>query len=112
MKRGDIYSADLNPTMGSEINKKRPVIIISNDINNIHSDTITVIPLTSNIKKVFPFEVLIKASSNNSLTQDSKAQCHQVRSISKIRINGSSLGRISPAELRDLNNALKLHLDL
>ncbi len=49
MKRGDIYYANLDPTVGSEINKRRPVLIVSNDINNRTSDIITVLPITSNV---------------------------------------------------------------
>ena len=112
MKRGEIYIADLNPTMGSEINKKRPVIIVSNNINNFYSDTVTIIPITSNINKVYHFEVFIKSIGSNGLSNDSKAQCHQVRTISKVRISSAKLGSISTQELEALENALRLHLEL
>lgn len=112
IKRGEIYIVDLNPTIGSEINKKRPVIAISNNINNEYSDTITVIPVTSNVAKVYPFEVLIEVSVKNGLDKDSKAQCHQVRTISKLRFIGKALGSIDEKELKAINSALILHLGI
>ena len=51
MKRGEIYYADLSPTVGSEINKRRPVLIVSNDANNRAANTMTVLPITSNVSK-------------------------------------------------------------
>ena len=64
MKRGDIYYANLNPTLGSEIAKHRPVLIISNDRNNRASDTVTIVPITSNIEHVYPFEVFLAAGDS------------------------------------------------
>ena len=110
MIRGEIYYADLNPTIGSEINKKRPVLIISNNANNKFSETITIIPITSNVKKVFPFEVFLP-HNKSGLPKDSKAQCHQVRTISKIRISGKTLGIIKEETMNAIEQALKLHLD-
>jgi len=112
INRGDIFIVDLNPTIGSEINKKRPVIAISNNINNAYSDTITVIPITSNVAKVYPFEVLIEASSKNGLVKKSKAQCHQIRTISKLRFIGKALGAINKNEIKEIDSAIKLHLAL
>ncbi len=59
MKRGDIYYANLDPSIGSETAKLRPVLIVSNDINNRMATTVTIVPITSNISKVYPFEVLL-----------------------------------------------------
>ena len=59
MRKGEIYWADLDPTVGSEIAKKRPVLIISNNINNRFGSTVTIIPITSSTDKVYPFEVLL-----------------------------------------------------
>lgn len=56
IKRGNVFLASLDPTIGNEINKTRPVIVISNDINNEFSNTVTVIPITSNTIKIYPFE--------------------------------------------------------
>jgi mRNA interferase MazF len=53
-KRGEIWVVNLDPTVGSEISKKRPAVIISNDINNVNADTVTVIPVTSSTQKIYP----------------------------------------------------------
>jgi len=111
MKRGEIYFANLDPTIGSEIKKKRPVLIVSNDINNKVAATLTVIPLTSNTNKIYPFEVLFEMQESG-LPKRSKAQCHQIRTISKIRISGTKIGSVSKEIMTRINVALKLHLDM
>jgi mRNA interferase MazF len=111
MKRGDIYFAQLSPTVGDETRKKRPVLIVSNNANNKVANTLTVVPLTSNIKKLYPFEVLFKAKES-SLKKDSKAQCHQIRTISKQRISAKLAGKINQSMLKEVEAAIKLHLDL
>ena len=111
MKRGEIYYANLDPTMGSEINKKRPVLIVSNNANNQASKTITVIPLTSNTTKVYPFEVLLEIKESG-LPKSSKAQCQQVRTISKIRIEDDKpAGVVGSVVMQKIKLALQLHLD-
>jgi mRNA interferase MazF len=84
-KRGEIYLVSLDPTLGAEISKTRPALIISNDINNQFSDTVTVIPITSYVEKVYPFEVLLPAGENG-LSKNSKAKCNQIRTIDKQRL--------------------------
>jgi mRNA interferase MazF len=73
IKRGNIFLASLDPTIENEINKTRPVIVISNDVNDKFSNTVTVIPVTSNIIKIFPFEVFLKSGIAN-LPKDSKGK--------------------------------------
>ena len=85
IKRGKIFLASLDPAVGNEISKTRPVIIISNDINNKFSNTITVIPLTSNTSKIYPFEIFLKFGIAN-LPKDSKARTDQIRTIDKRRL--------------------------
>ncbi|MBM4182022.1 MAG: type II toxin-antitoxin system PemK/MazF family toxin [Betaproteobacteria bacterium] len=111
MKRGDIYYADLNPTVGSEINKRRPVLIVSNDANNRAANTVTVLPITSNIAKVFPFEVAI-SRADSGLPKDSKAQAQQIRTISKARITGQPAGNLKAEKMRSVDAAIRLHLAL
>ena len=72
MKRGEIYYAKLDPTLGSETAKRRPVLIVSNDRSNRASDTVTIIPITSNIEHVYPFEVFL-AAGDSGLPKPSKA---------------------------------------
>jgi mRNA interferase MazF len=111
MKRGEIYYADLNPTVGSEINKRRPVLIVSNDANNRAASTITVLPLTSKVDRVYPFEILL-SPKDSGLPLPSKAQAQQIRTISKERVTGSVVGTLSAINLRKADGAIRLHLDL
>ena len=112
MKRGDIYFADLNPTIGAETQKRRPVLIISNNANNKVATTVTIVPITSSLKKIYPFEVFLE-HKKTGLSKDSKAQCHQIRTISKLRITSSlPVGTISQEIIKKIEAALKLHLDM
>jgi mRNA interferase MazF len=109
-KRGEIYLVSLDPTVGAEISKTRPAIVISNDINNQFSDTITVIPITSYIEKVYPFEVLLPAVENG-LSKTSKAKCNQIRTIDKQRLI-KSLGKLRPEIIEAVEEATKIHLKM
>lgn len=71
MKRGEIYWAELSPTLGSEISKLRPVLIVSNDINNEFAVTVTILPITSKTERIYPFEVLLQSGEGN-LQSESK----------------------------------------
>jgi len=112
MKRGEIYYADLDPTVGAETKKNRPVLIVSNNANNNAASTLTIIPITSNVKKIYPFEVFLD-TKESGLNKPSKAQCHQVRTISKNRISNLKLqGVASNLIMAKINIALKIHLDI
>ncbi|PSN13828.1 MazF family transcriptional regulator [filamentous cyanobacterium CCT1] len=111
MKRGEIYYADLNPVVGSEIAKQRPVLIVSNNANNRAASTVTVVPLTSQVNRVYPFEVFL-AVEDTGLPKPSKAQVQQIRTISKQRIVGQPVGRLDIGPMQNVEAALKLHLDL
>lgn len=111
MKRGEIYYANLSPTVGSEIAKRRPVLIVSNDINNHAASTVTVLPITSNLNRVYPFEVLLQLS-DSGLPKPSKVQAQQVRTISKQRITGEMIGKLREELMQLVDAALKLHLAL
>ena len=111
MKRGEIYFANLDPTIGSEIRKKRPVLIVSNNANNKNASTITIVPITSNIEKIYPFEVFLDIK-NSGLSKHSKVQCHQIRTISKMRIESKKSGQRARKLLEQIKKSLNLHLDL
>ena len=86
IERGELHLAALDPTIGREIAKTRPVLIISNNINNRYSATVTVIPITSkNLKKIYPFETKLPKGSGN-LPKDSKAKSDQIRTLNKRRL--------------------------
>ena len=113
-KRGDVYIANLDPTIGSEIKKTRPILVVSNDIGNQFSNTLTVVPLTSTgtkNQKIRLFEALVKKSKHVNLESDSKARADQVRTIDKRRLT-RALGCISINELTEVTKALRIHLAL
>lgn len=115
MRRGDIHLVDLEPARGAEANKRRPAVIVSNDAVNSTAlrfgrGVVTVVPLTSNVARVFPFQVLLPAR-RTGLKVDSKAQAEQVRAVDLERI-GDRLGLVPLALMTRLEDALRLQLDL
>ncbi len=115
MRRGDVRLTDLEPVRGSEADKRRPAVIVSNDRANETADrlgrgVVTVVPVTGNIARVFPFQTLLPAEVTG-LRVDSKAQAEQVRSVTVERV-GPLLGRVPPAVMRELDEALRVHLQL
>ena len=109
-ERGEIYLVCLDPTIGSEINKTRPALIISNDINNQVAETVTVIPITSSTETVYPFETLLY-SQESGLSQNSKAKCNQIRTIDKKRLL-KSIGKVSIKKLKEVEDSLLIHLGM
>ncbi|MEI4273414.1 type II toxin-antitoxin system PemK/MazF family toxin [Klenkia sp. LSe6-5] len=115
MRRGEIRLVDLEPVRGSEANKQRPAVLVSNDRANATASrlgrgVVTVVPVTSNVSRVFSFQTLLPAE-RTGLRQDSKAQAEQVRSVALQRI-GPVLGQVPPDLMRDLDDALRVHLQL
>ena len=115
MRRGEIRLFDLYPVRGSEANKRRPAVIVSNDGANstatwLGRGVVTVVPVTSSTDRVYPFQVLLPASGTG-LDRDSKAQAEQVRSVDVERV-GTLVGVVAPAILASLDEALRLHLAL
>jgi len=115
IRRGDIVTVNLDPAVGSEARKARPAVVVSNDIANVTAarlgrGVITVVPVTSNIARIYPFQVLLLASQTG-LARDSKAQAEQVRSVAVERI-GTRMGRLPAAVMRELDDALGVHLSL
>jgi mRNA interferase MazF len=115
MRRGDVVWVDLDPVRGSEANKRRPAVIVSNDGANriaqaMNRGVIAVVPVTTQARKVYPFQVLLPANSCG-LARASKAQAEQVRSVAVERI-GHVVGRLPPELLTALDSALRLHLTL
>ncbi|MBA2766115.1 MAG: type II toxin-antitoxin system PemK/MazF family toxin [Solirubrobacterales bacterium] len=115
MRRGEVRMTDLDPARGSEANKRRPAIIVSNEHANaaaarLGRGVVTVVPVTSNLTRVFPFQVLLPAESTG-LRVDSKAQCEQVRAVSVERL-GPALGQLPASIMGEVDAALRLHLQL
>jgi mRNA interferase MazF len=115
MLRGEVRLVDLEPVRGAEADKRRPAVIVSNDAANRAADrlgrgVLTVVPVTSNVNRVYPFQVLL-ASGTAGLQTDSKAQAEQVRSIPVERI-GEKLGTVPAQVMASVDAALRLHLAL
>ena len=115
MRRGDIVAVSLDPARGSEAGKTRPAVVVSNDAANAAASrlargVITVVPITSNVARVYPFQVLLRAAQTG-LRNDSKAQAEQVRSVAVERL-GKQIGRLPAAAMAELEEALRIHLAL
>ncbi len=115
MRRGEVRLTDLEPTVGSEAGKRRPAIVVSNDRANataarLGRGVVTVVPITSNVARVFAFQVLLLAEASG-LRVDSKAQCEQVRSVAVERL-GRQLCRLPSSLMDEVDQALRLHLQL
>ena len=111
IKRGEIYLATLDPVLGKEISKTRPVVIVSNNKNNLFSGTVTILPISSqNLDKTYPFEIFLPKGSGN-LPKNSKVKVDQIRTIDKIRII-RLIGELEKNQIADIEKAIKIHLDL
>jgi mRNA interferase MazF len=115
MRRGEIVSVDFDPAQGSEAAKTRPAVVVSNDSANaaatrLGRGVVTVVPVTSNITRVYPFQVLLPAHQTG-LPRDSKAQAEQVRSVAVERV-GRRLGELPATLITELDRALRIHLGL
>lgn len=117
MRRGDVFIVDLDPTRGSESgsDKIRPAIVVGNDAANRVVErggrgTVTIVPVTSRVGRVHPFQVLI-AAGEGGLACDSKAQAEQVRTVDFHRLR-RRLGTVKPETMTDLTAALRVHLGL
>jgi mRNA interferase MazF len=115
MQRGEIWLVDLDPARGAEAAKRRPAVIVSNDGANLTAarlgrGAVTVVPVTSNVARIYPFQVLLPAGECGIGT-DSKAQAEQVRSVAAERLR-EPVGRLPADLMPQLDEALRLHLAL
>jgi mRNA interferase MazF len=115
MRRGEVRLVDLDPVRGSEANKRRPAVIVSNDGANSTAErlgrgVLTVVPVTSRTERVYPFQIMLPAQQTG-LRIDSKAQAEQIRAVAVERI-GAQVGSLTPELLSALDEALRLHLSL
>lgn len=109
MKRGEIYRADLDPVVGSEQGGIRPVLIIQNDIGNLHSPTVIVAAITSRMKKPrLPTHVFI-TKDESGLERDSVILAEQVRTLEKIRLK-RKLGQVDAQIMEKVDQALAVSL--
>jgi mRNA interferase MazF len=115
MRRGEVYLVSLEPSQGAEANKTRPAIVVSNDAANIVASrngvgVVTVVPITSNVSRVYPFQVRLSANEGG-LDRESKAQTEQLRAVDVSRF-GRHLGTLQTPAVRKVEDAIRLHLGL
>jgi mRNA interferase MazF len=111
IRRGEVYLASLDPVIGREIAKTRPVVVVSNDLNNEFSGTVTVLPITSgSVEKIYPFEVLLLKGTAN-LPKNSKAKANQIRTLDRSRLV-KFIGELPKDVIAGIDKAMMLHLGL
>ncbi len=110
IRRGDIFTVDLEPVRGAEQGKARPALVIQNDIGNQYSPTVIVAALTSGNQLRYDLNVLVKAPEGG-LKNDSLILLNQIRTVDKIRL-GRYWGRVSAQTMAQVDDAIKISLGL
>jgi len=106
MTRGSVWWVEFDPAVGSEIHKTRPAVIISNDIANRYLARVVVVPLTSNISRVYPGEAVVMVNGNKN-----KAMTDQIMSADKSRLK-NKIAMLSDTDMISLEAAMKRFLEL
>ena len=105
MKRFEIFSVDLNPTIGAEMNKIRPCVIISPDEMNAFLKTVMIVPLTS-VERQLPTRVFVQANPANGLKKDSYVVLDQIKTVDKSRLAPTPIGVLNQAEQNQVSSIL------
>jgi mRNA interferase MazF len=109
IRRGEVFIAALDPVIGKEISKTRPVVVVSNDLNNQFAATVTILPITSmNLGKIYPFEVFLPKGAGG-LPKDSKVKADQIRTLDKARL-AKRLGKVDQKQIVAIDKSIKIHL--
>lgn len=121
-KKGEIFWCDLGENVGQEINKKRPVVVLSSSKRNNRLSHIVVVPITSTVKYKtagnlssglkYPFHFLLKKDLYPFLKNDSVIKLEQLRTVSKNRLEGYPIGQISTEDLKVIDKKVINFLDL
>ncbi len=106
MRRGEVWWVNFEPSIGGEIKKKRPAVIISNDAANKFLNRVQVVPLTSKVKRVYPSEAVVAFNE-----QPNKAMADQLTTVSKQRMMNLA-GILSYDDMRNIEHAVKVQLGL
>lgn len=106
MKRGEVWWVEFDPSVGSEIRKTRPAVIVSNDSANRHLLRVVVIPLSTNISRVYPAETLVTLERKQG-----KAMADQIMAADKIRLK-TQIGTLSKVDMLGVEQAILVHLGL
>jgi mRNA interferase MazF len=106
MKRGEVWWVDFEPAVGSEVKKIRPAVIVSNDASNAAMSRLQVVPITSNVSRLYVFEASVRVKGVTG-----KAMADQITTADKQRLK-KRIGKVSHAELLGIERALKIQLAL
>jgi mRNA interferase MazF len=106
MRRGEVWWVSFDPSLGGEIRKRRPAVIISNDAANRHLNRVQVVPMTSRIERVYPSEAVVELNE-----RPGKAMADQVTTVSKQRLMNQA-GVLSPDDMRKVEQAVRVQLGL
>ena len=106
MKRREVWWVSFDPSVGGEIKKKRPAVIVSNDVSNKFLNRVQVVPLTSKTDHLYPSEALVVLEG-----KESKAMADQLATVSKSRLFRRA-GILSPEDMRKIEEAIKIQLDI
>lgn len=109
-RRGEIWLVEFDPSVGTEIRKTRPALVISNDIANRRSPKVTLLPITSTIREM-PIVVILEPDEANGLDRTSLVRVPDVTTFDKMRMK-KKLGIIKQDQLREVGRKLRLHLGL
>jgi mRNA interferase MazF len=106
MNRGEVWWVDFEPSIGSEIKKIRPAVIVSNDTSNRYLSRVQIVPLTSNTGRLYPSEAIVSIAG-----KESKAMADQIMSVDKARLK-NMLGTLSPADMKGLEKVIRIQLGI
>ena len=106
MKRGEVWWVNFEPSLGGEMRKQRPAVIVSNDMANKYLNRVQVVPLSSKTGKVYPSEALVMVDNRKS-----KAMADQLTTVSKQRLSNKS-GNLTQEDMRKVEHAVKVQLGL
>ncbi len=106
MKRGEVWWVNFDPSIGGEIQKKRPAVIISHDVSNRFLNRVQVVPLTTKTDRLYPSEAVVVFEG-----KESKAMADQLATVSKERLFHCS-GTLSPEDMQKVVEAIKIQLDM